>query len=73
MRKVLRTPDAAAYVGLAAGTLERMRLRGGGPRFVHLGGRAVGYRVSDLDSWIAQQAKSTVEPSRARARGRAES
>jgi len=55
MRKVLRTDDAAAYVGLAAATLEKMRLRGDGPAFVRLGCRAVGYDVSDLDRWIAER------------------
>jgi predicted DNA-binding transcriptional regulator AlpA len=38
--RVLRTPDAATYLGLTASTLEKMRLSGGGPRFVRLGTRA---------------------------------
>lgn len=69
MRKVLRTEDAAAYVGLAAATLERMRLRGEGPTFVRLGCRAVGYDVADLDLWIEEQKRgSTSDATRVRAR-----
>ena len=51
-RKVLRTREAAAYLGLAASTLEKRRLREEGPRFVRLGGRAIGYRIEDLDAWL---------------------
>jgi predicted DNA-binding transcriptional regulator AlpA len=50
--RVLRTPDAANYLGLTASTLEKMRLSGNGPRFVRLGARAVGYTIGDLDSFI---------------------
>jgi predicted DNA-binding transcriptional regulator AlpA len=50
--RVLRTPDAARYLGLTASTLEKMRLVGGGPRFVRLGTRAVGYAIADLDAFI---------------------
>jgi len=63
MHKILRTPGAAAYVGLAVTTLEKMRLTGGGPPFVRLGCRAVGYVLSDLDAWIeGQKAASTSIP-----------
>ena len=50
--RVLRTPQAAAYLGLTASTLEKMRLTGSGPRFVRLGTRAVGYTLSDLDAFV---------------------
>ena len=50
-RRVLRTPEAAEYLGLAASTLEKKRLTGGGPRFVRLG-RAIGYDFADLDAWL---------------------
>jgi predicted DNA-binding transcriptional regulator AlpA len=51
---VLDTPGAAARVGLAAGTLEKMRVYGDGPPFIKLG-RAVRYRVSDLDAWVGER------------------
>ena len=58
-RRILRTPDAAHYIGLSASTLEKMRLSGSGPRFVRLGTRVVGYDISDLNAWLDQQKKST--------------
>lgn len=62
-RRILRTPEAAAYVGLSVSTLEKKRLDGSGPLFVHLGGRAVGYDLADLDEWIDRQRRtSTSDP-----------
>ena len=49
----LRTPKAAAYVGLAPRTLEKMRLTGGGPPFYKLG-RAVVYDTFELDIWLGE-------------------
>ena len=66
---VLRTPDAAKYIGLSPSTLTKMRLRGGDdtPPFVKLGSRSVGYRVTDLDSWVeARRRSSTSDTGRAR-------
>lgn len=48
----LNTAQAASYTGLAEKTLEGLRCRGGGPRFVRYGRKAVRYLVSDLDVWI---------------------
>jgi predicted DNA-binding transcriptional regulator AlpA len=48
------TPQAAAYTGLAATYLEKLRSVGGGPRFLRYGRRAVRYRKSDLDAWMSQ-------------------
>ncbi len=57
--RILRTPEAATYVGLSSSTLEKMRLTGDGPRFIRLGGRAVGYAIEDLDAWLdARRAES---------------
>jgi predicted DNA-binding transcriptional regulator AlpA len=50
--RVLRTPTAAEYIGLAVSTLEKFRLTGEGPKFVRIGVRAVGYLVEDLDQWL---------------------
>jgi predicted DNA-binding transcriptional regulator AlpA len=62
-RRVLRTPAAADYVGLAVSTVEKMRLTGSGPRFVRLGERAVGYLEEDLDQWLEmRQCLSTSGP-----------
>jgi len=62
-RRILRTPAAADYVGLSASTLEKLRLTGDGPRFVRLGGRAVGYDIRELDNWIDEQRQRDSIPS----------
>jgi predicted DNA-binding transcriptional regulator AlpA len=51
-RRMLRTPDAAAYCGSSASTFEKLRLNGGGPRYVKIGRRVV-YDPDDLDAWLA--------------------
>ncbi len=51
---VLTTPQAAHHVGLAASTLEKARVYGGGPPWVVLMKGAIRYRVSDLDDWLAK-------------------
>ena len=56
-KRIFRTPEAAEYVGLSASTLEKKRLDGTGPEFIHLGGRAVGYDVAALDAWVEEQRK----------------
>lgn len=50
---LLDTKGAAAYLGLHPNTLEKARVYGGDwPQFCRLG-RAVRYRVSDLEDWVA--------------------
>ena len=59
---MLRTPEAAAYCGSSASTFEKLRLYGGGPRFVKLGRRVV-YDPADLDAWLeANLRTSTSDP-----------
>lgn len=59
----LNTEQAAAYTGLAEKTLEGLRCRGGGPRFVRYGRKAVRYLVTDLDEWMhSRVVGSTSEP-----------
>ena len=58
-KRVLRTPEAADYTGLSPSTLEKYRLSGDGPKFIRLGGRAVGYDIRDLDAWLDEQRRST--------------
>ena len=48
----LNTELAAQYLSLAESTLEKARVSGAGPRYLKLG-RAVRYRRSDLDAWMA--------------------
>lgn len=59
--EVLNTPEAARYVRLSKPTLERLRISGGGPVFLKLGG-AVRYRKTDLDAWLESRVtRSTSE------------
>jgi predicted DNA-binding transcriptional regulator AlpA len=57
-RPMLRTPEASSYTGLAKATLERFRVRGGGPRFVKVGA-AVMYDPCDLDAWLEQHKRAS--------------
>jgi predicted DNA-binding transcriptional regulator AlpA len=71
-RRVLRTPDAALYLGLTASTLEKMRLTGDGPPFVRLGARAVGYARDDLDAFVDAGRRCSTSDSWTLSRGRGE-
>jgi predicted DNA-binding transcriptional regulator AlpA len=53
-RRYLRTAEAADYLGLAPGTLDKLRVTGGGPVFAKLGRVAV-YELADLDAWVAER------------------
>lgn len=67
MTCVLRTPEAAKYLGLGTSTLNKTRLTGGPdcPPFVKLSSRAVGYLVSDLDIWLAARRQiANIPPSK---------
>jgi predicted DNA-binding transcriptional regulator AlpA len=59
MMPVLRTREAAAYIGFAASTLEKMRVVGNGPRYIQLGPRAVGYLVEDLDDYARARRRAS--------------
>jgi predicted DNA-binding transcriptional regulator AlpA len=50
---VLRTPQAAEYVGLSTSTLEKFRLTGNGPVYQKAGPKIVVYRIEDLDAWLS--------------------
>lgn len=65
MTEVLRAPEAAKFLGLSTSTLAKMRMRGGhdSPPFVRIGSRVVGYRLSDLESWLSsRRRRSTSDP-----------
>jgi hypothetical protein len=58
----LQTAAAADRLGLAAGTLCKMRVRGDGPPFLRLSPRRIVYAVAALDSWAAsREFRSTSE------------
>ncbi len=49
--RLLRTDEAARWLGLSGRTLEKHRCTGTGPSYRKLGGRVV-YALSDLQAWI---------------------
>ena len=53
-RRYLDTRQAAAYLGIGASTLNRMRVSGEGPRYSKLGRRVV-YDAADLDKWVEER------------------
>lgn len=60
--RYLKTPEAAAHLGLSPRTLEKHRCYGTGPVFRKLGGRIV-YQIDDLDAWAAiGSRRSTSDP-----------
>jgi len=59
---VLRTPEAARYLGLSGRTLEKHRTYGTGPTYRKIGGRVV-YALDDLKAWADLGSKtSTSDP-----------
>lgn len=65
LKQKLSTPEAASYLGLGKSTLDKLRLIGGGPKFITLGRRVV-YDATDLDAWTdARKRSSTSETLRA--------
>ena len=52
--RMMRAPDAAAYLGLSPSTLAKMRVRGDGPVYAKAGPRVVVYAVEDLDAYLAR-------------------
>ncbi|WP_331327290.1 helix-turn-helix transcriptional regulator [Methylobacterium fujisawaense] len=51
-RRVLKTKDAAAFVGMTAATLLRMRDREEVPKPINLSARLLGWRIGDLSDYL---------------------
>lgn len=48
--RLLRTPEAARFLGISLRTLEKHRTYGTGPTYRKIGGRVV-YAIRDLEAW----------------------
>jgi excisionase family DNA binding protein len=55
---VMTVQQASEYLGLAVSTLNQWRCHGGGPVFIKMG-RAVRYRVEDLEAFISSSRMSS--------------
>jgi excisionase family DNA binding protein len=63
MQTLLSQRDAATLLALSERTLERLRVNGGGPRFIKVGA-SVRYQQEALERWVAAQERgSTSEQS----------
>lgn len=49
----MTTAEAAEYLDVKPGTLEKWRYLEKGPRYYKIGGKRVRYRKSDLDAFLA--------------------
>lgn len=59
--QIMRTNEAARYVGISPSTLSKMRLRGEGPPHAKIGKRIVVYDKDDLAEWLGSMRRlSTV-------------
>lgn len=66
--RYLDNDEAAAFLKLSPRTLEKQRVRGGGPAFRKFGRRVV-YALADLEAWADQRRyNSTSQFDMARAR-----
>ena len=58
-RPKLPTEPAAKYAGSTASTFCKLRLYGGGPKYIQIGRRVV-YDLDDIDEWLdAHKRRST--------------
>ena len=55
---LLTSRDVAALLGLKDRTIDMMRVTGKGPVFLKIG-RLVRYRLSDVETWLAQQVRTS--------------
>lgn len=58
--------EAAERIGSSPATLQKWRSEGGGPVFVKLGRRKVGYTASSLSTWLASRTATSCADARAR-------
>jgi len=61
--RLLDVEAAARYLGLSASTLNKLRCRGGGPKFLKITRSAVRYDPTDLDAWLAARRRGSTSES----------
>lgn len=58
---MLTPSQLAEQLGLTTGSLAQMRYLGRGPRYLKLTARAVRYRQTDVDAWVAAAERSRTD------------
>ena len=56
--ELLTTKEAARLLGLSQSTLNKLRVYGGGPRYLKLT-RRVRYSIDDLNSWLNDRRRNS--------------
>ena len=54
-QRIMRRPEVLETVGIAVSTLYDWVASGRFPRPIRLGPKAVGWRVTDIDQWLAER------------------
>ena len=54
-QELLTPREAAAYLRVSKSYLDKLRVYGGGPRFLRLGKRKILYPKTQLDNWAAER------------------
>ena len=54
---LLRTPEAAALLGMSQQWLETGRSSGYGPKFTRIGSRSVAYQMGDLRAYLKERSR----------------
>ena len=68
-KRLLTEKELSTWLGLSLPTLQRMRSKGGGPKFIRLSLRRVAYRAADVEEYLITR---TAERTSDRPMGRAE-
>lgn len=68
---VMSEEDAAVALNLSVRSLQRLRVDGGGPRYVMLTKRRLGYTRASLDEWVNERSVSSTSQVAASRLGRA--
>ena len=56
--RIVRLPEVQTLTGLSKTVIYRRMKRGEFPTAVDLGGRAVGWRISDVTNWLATRERA---------------
>lgn len=64
--RILTEKELCAYANIRPRSAQRWRVIGTGPRFIRIGVRRVGYRLRDVDSWLAERTFRSVADELAR-------
>ena len=57
--RILRRPEVERQTQLSKATIYRQMHAGTFPKPVHLGERAVGWRASEIDEWLASRERAS--------------